>query len=392
MDFINTLLIVFTGLLAIPTLFFGMQVLLASGVTKRKIQPVGPRSSVAVLMPAHNEAQVIVDTLHSIIPQLGENDCLLVVADNCTDKTAALAKASRAKVIERQHETHRGKGYALDFGLQFLAQNNPPEVVIIIDADCQVSPTCIDTLARQAQSENRPVQALYLMQAPTNKSITQAIAEFAWLVKNQVRPLGLKRLDLPCQLMGTGMAFPWALLNQADLAHGNMVEDMKLGIDLALQGFPPEFCPDALVTSEFPTSEPVTSKQRTRWEHGHLATIFSETPRLLKAAIQRRDSHLLAMALDLSVPPLSVLGLALLAMFGMASVLAIATGSAISFYWVAGLNSIFAVAALAAWYTFGRKVLAFKALCVVPFYMLRKIPLYLAFVFKRQQGWVKTER
>lgn len=392
MDFINTLLIVFTGLLAIPTLVFAMQVLLASGVTKRIIQPVGIRPSVAVLMPAHNEAQVIADTLQSIIPQLGEHDCLVVVADNCTDKTAFLAKESGAKVVERQHDTHRGKGYALDFGLQFLAQNNPPEVVIIIDADCQVSSTCIDTLASQAQSENRPVQALYLMQAPANKSITQTIAEFAWLVKNQVRPLGLKRLGLPCQLMGTGMAFPWALLNQADLAHGNMVEDMKLGIDLALQGFAPAFCPYTLVTSEFPTSEQVSTKQRTRWEHGHMATIFTETPGLLKAAIQRRDSQLLAMALDLSVPPLSVLGLALLAMFGMASIMAIGTGSATSFYLMAGLNSIFAVAALTAWYRFGRKVLAFKTLCAVPFYMLRKIPLYLAFVFKRQQGWVKTER
>ena len=168
----------------------------------------------------------------------------------------------------------------MDFGLQFLARNNPPDVLIIIDADCQVSPDCLNILARQAQNTNRPVQALYLMHAPENKSLTQAIAEFAWLVKNQVRPLGLKRLGLPCQLMGTGMAFPWAVIDRADLAHGDMVEDMKLGIDLALQGYAPLFCPDTLVSSEFPSSEQVSDKQRTRWEHGHMATILIESPRL----------------------------------------------------------------------------------------------------------------
>ena len=72
--------------------------------------------------------------------------------------------------------------------------------------------------------------------------------------------------------------------------------------------------------------------------------------------------------------------------------MAVETGSLTAFWLAAALNSIFAMAALAAWYAFGRKVLTINILCAVPFYMLRKIPLYLAFVFKRQQGWVKTER
>jgi len=392
MDLFNNLFIVFSCLLTIPALVFALQVFLALRVTEPLGQQAEHRPRVAVLVPAHNEEEVIANTLQSITLQLGENDQLLVVADNCTDNTATIARKYTTHVIERQDESLRGKGYALDFGLQFLEENIPPEIVIIIDADCSLSPACIDMLAQQADIEHRPVQALYLMEAPKNKSITQAIAEFAWLVKNHVRPLGLKHLGLPCQLMGTGMAFPWDILRRANLAHGNMVEDMKLGIDLATQGYPPLFCPEALVTSEFPTSQHITHEQRKRWEHGHLSTIFNETPGLLKATIQRRDISLLSMALDLSVPPLSLLGLCLIVMLSMTILLTFFTAYIMPLVVMASLSSIFAASVFIAWYRFGREIVAFKALCGVPLYILRKIPLYVAFLIKRQKDWVKTER
>jgi len=390
MDIINTLFIIFCCFVAIPTLVFAIQVLFASEKTEILDQQV--HSRVAVLVPAHNEKAVIASTLCSITSQLRKEDRLLVVADNCTDNTANLAREAGAFVIEREDKDKRGKGYALDFGLQFLANDTPPEIVIIIDADCQLSAGCLDILARQVEIEGRPVQALYLMNAPENKSITQTIAEFAWVVKNQVRPLGLKRLGLGCQLMGTGMAFPWELIRQADLAHGNMVEDMKLGVDLAIQGFSPSFCPKAIVTSDFPVSSEITDEQRKRWEHGHLSTIISETPRLLKTALKLRDYSLLSMALDLSIPPLSVLGLVLIGMFSLSIALAFFTGNMIPFTLMTSLIGMFTFAVFSAWYSFGRKIVAFKTLCGVPFYILRKIPLYLSFLVKRQQEWVKTER
>jgi cellulose synthase/poly-beta-1,6-N-acetylglucosamine synthase-like glycosyltransferase len=392
METLNYLLIVFSCVLAIPVLVFAVQVFLASGTAESLVQQSGRRPTVTVLVPAHNEAQVIAPTLEAIVSQLTEDDSLLVVADNCTDNTAAIARGCGAIVIERKDENRRGKGFALDFGLQFLAENDPPEVVVIIDADCQTSPSCIDILAHRAESEHRPVQALDLVLAPASNLITQAIAEFAWLVKNKVRPSGMLRLGLPCQLMGTGMAFSWDLMRQANLAHGNMVEDMKLGIDLALLGFPPVFCPAALVTSEFPTSEEVISKQRQRWEHGHLATILAETPALLKTAWQRRDKDLLAMALDLAVPPLSVLGLSLPLMLGITIVSSLLTGNMLPVWIMVSLNGMFIAAVISAWYRFGRGILSFRALCGAPCYILRKIPLYAAFLTKRQQDWVKTDR
>ena len=123
-------------------------------------------------------------------------------------------------------------------------------------------------------------------------------------VKNWVRPLGLMALKLPCQLMGTGMAFPWDVVRSADLASGRIVEDLKLGLDLALSGSPPLFCPSAVVTSEFSVSVKGADAQRERWEYGHINLILTLAPRLLYLAILRGNLGLLALTLDMAVPPL----------------------------------------------------------------------------------------
>ena len=106
------------------------------------------------------------------------------------------------------------------------------------------------------------MQALNLQIAPrTNSPIDFRVAEFAFRVKNWVRPLGLRALNLPCQLMGTGMAFPWAVIRSANLASGLAVEDLKLGLDLARAGHPPLFCPSAasIASSQRPSGEPKVS-------------------------------------------------------------------------------------------------------------------------------------
>ena len=102
------------------------------------------------------------------------------------------------------------------------------------------------------QTQTRPVQALNIMTAPLGSSVSYQISAFAWRMKNWVRPLGLKALGLPCQLMGTGMAFPWDVICTADLASGHIVEDLKLGLELTAGGWPPLFCPSAVVSSAFP--------------------------------------------------------------------------------------------------------------------------------------------
>jgi cellulose synthase/poly-beta-1,6-N-acetylglucosamine synthase-like glycosyltransferase len=376
-------------LLPVAVLF--IEVLLAVTMQRLRPEEMGARGSLAIVVPAHNEASMIAGTLRSILPELCPSDRLIVVADNCSDETAAVAAASGAEAIIRTDPARRGKGYALDFGIRHL-EHAAPDVVIVIDADCQVSAGSIDRLIRVCMKTARPVQALYLMHSPPNAGIMTRIAEFAWAVKNQVRPLGSHRLRLSCQLMGTGMAFPWVSISTANLASGHIVEDIKLGLDLTRAGTPPLFCPEALVNSIFPASNEGIQSQRARWEHGHLGIITSDLPRLYGDAIARRDIQLLAAALDLSVPPLALLMLQVAAIWGASLVFYLSTRIAIPLAIVSVVAALFFVSVLLSWAYYGRRIISLANLALAAVYALWKIPLYARFLVARQVSWVRSKR
>ena len=392
MTLFEALLAIVALLVFVPVSLLLVQVLLACLLKTRYLKLFCKRPSVVVLMPAHNEALVLADTLSSIFPQLIEGDQLLLVADNCSDSTATIAQAAGAEVIERVDLERRGKGYALDFGIRHLLQSKAPEVVIVIDADCHVSEGAIDRLSRVCIEVGRPVQALYLMRAPLGGGLKVRVAEFAWLVKNLVRPLGFYHIGLPCQLMGTGMAFPWSVLCETSLASGHLVEDMKLGIELTRLGKPPLFCPEVLVTSMFPDSVEGAQTQRTRWEHGHLGMIVNEAPMLLVEALLQLNLQLFALIMDMSIPPLALLLLAVFALCGM-SMVDLAIGGAVIPLKLAGTDLLLmGVAVFVAWWRFGKHILNLKDLANSPIYALRKIPLYLKFLVGRQAEWVRSKR
>lgn len=392
--FVDAVALLLGVLVLAPALVFGLQVLLGVRQAGRQRPPAprgGARPRLAVLMPAHNEALGIAATLASVRPQLRPGDRLLVVADNCSDDTAGVARAAGASVAERHDPLRRGKGYALAFGLAELAAA-PVEVVVMVDADCVLGAGCIDELVRASALRGRPVQALYLMRAPPGAGPGQRLAEFAWRVKNEVRPLGAGVLGWPCLLTGSGMAFPWHSLSGVSMASGNIVEDMQLGIDLALRGHPPEFAPAALVLSSFPADAAAERAQRQRWEHGHLGTLLRQAPALLSAALQRRDARLIGLALDLCVPPLALLVLATAAVFIGALLWRLLGGSGIG-AWLAGLALLAIVAGvMTAWAARGRDLLSARDLARAPWYALRKLPLYLRFAIRRQSAWVRAKR
>ncbi len=354
-----------------------------------------PRGAVAVLIPAHDEAGGIGATLASVRAQLRDGDRLLVVADNCTDDTAAVARAAGAEVVERRDPQRRGKGYALDFGVRHLASSSfaAAPVVLIVDADCEVGPGAVDALARACRRTGRPAQACYLMHyPPAARTLGARIAEFAFVVKNRVRPLGLVTLGWPCPLLGSGMAFPFALIVDAPLANGHLVEDMKLGVDLSARGQGPLYVPQALVTSTFPSSEQGQRTQRERWEHGHLQTIATQMPALLLAGLRRGDRGAVALAFDLAIPPLALLVMSTVAV-ALAAALAWALGGAALPAGLAALAlAMLGGAVLLAWRAVARELLPFSMLCRVPGYVLGKLPLYRGFIGARQTTWVRSRR
>ena len=360
------------------------------GLPSNIISDVAAR--IAILVPAHNESAGLLPTLIDIKQQLRSGDRMLVVADNCTDDTATVARTAGAEVIERNDPARRGKGYALDFGIQHLSAASP-DIVIMIDADCRIAANAITRLAGLSAVTNRPVQALYLMAAPANSKVNQQVAEFAWRVKNWLRPLGLWALQLPCQLMGTGMAFPWEVIRSVDLANGWLVEDLKLGLDLTSQGHSPLFCPSARVSSEFGSSARAARTQRERWERGHISMILTTAPRLLYEAIAHRNWNLLALTLDLAVPPLSLLAMLVIGIVCITAICAL-FGCSLSALIVSGAAlTAFVLAAFLAWLKCGRDVVPMSTILSIPFYILGKLGLYRIKIFSKSDlQWVRTDR
>jgi cellulose synthase/poly-beta-1,6-N-acetylglucosamine synthase-like glycosyltransferase len=304
---LSTVTFLFLSLLALPILVFSIECISAlSKNTDNLSYEKLIRPSVAVIIPAHNEASCIDSTLLRLKHELMPTDEVIVVADNCSDETAAIAQHYKVTVLERFDTTRQGKGYALDWGLQYL-KANPPEVVVFLDADCQVHHDTINHLARVAITKNRPVQATNLLKPPENITPRDAISSLAFIVKNLVRQRGLHQLGLPATLTGTGMAFPWEIIDKVSFASGNIVEDKQLGLDLALAGYSPIYCEQALVTGYFPQHQQAGNTQRTRWVHGHLETLRTQVPLMLLAAWRQKRFDLLAIALDMAVPPLSML-------------------------------------------------------------------------------------
>lgn len=390
MHILYLILLSFTAILFLPVFIFTFQVIAGLLPYRKKDYSLLFRPSIAVLVPAHNEAATITATLLSIKKQINAGDRIMVVADNCTDDTASVARTLGAEVVERTDHDRRGKGYALDFGFRHL-EEKPSDVVIIVDADCLLENGALDCLSKQSFATNRPVQAQYLMTAPGG-SLKMKVAEFATIVKNLVRPLGLLNLGLPCQLMGTGMAFPWSLLKKVNLANGHLVEDMKLGLDLARIRHAPVFCPDALVTSVFPVNAEGIKSQRTRWEHGHLNVIIKDVPGLLMESVRTFNGLLAILVLDLSVPPLAMLVLLTIAVLFLSIGLWFATGIAIPLV-VTFLEIVLIICVvLLAWMRYGRKVIPFANLVFVPVYVLWKIPMYMKYIWSRQTEWVRSRR
>ena len=378
------------SLLALPLLLAATYLGVLALASRRRdpLRPAGPRLRFDVVVPAHDEERGIAATLATVTPQLRPRDRLVVVADNCSDATADVARAAGADVFERSDDVHRGKSFAIASGVTYLAANEP-DIVIVVDADCRVEAGAVDAL--RAAAVERPAQAAYVMHAPDGAPPTRRLAELLFVVRNVVRPLGLARLGAPCLLTGAGMAFPWSLIRGAPLASGSVVEDLQLAIDLAADGTPPRFCGAARVTSVFPVGEPAAAAQQTRWLWGVLRAM-AQAPRLVAAAVRHRQPSLLALAAELAVPPLTMLFAAWTLLVALAVVVGLSAHD-----WrpalaaAAGLAAC-ALAIVAAWLRFARDRVPASVVLGAPLYALPSLRAALVALTRRRQEWNRTER
>jgi cellulose synthase/poly-beta-1,6-N-acetylglucosamine synthase-like glycosyltransferase len=370
------------GVAAVPLLvlttetLWGLRTPKASAATAK-----APRATVVI--PAHNEEAGISATIAAIKP----SGCtILVVADNCTDATAVVARAAGAQVVERTDPTLRGKGHALAFARAVLA-DSPPDVIIVMDADCTPIGDALAHLPRHVMQTGRAVQARNELDARPDDSPMTQISNFAFSLKNVVRQRGLMRIAGTCVLTGTGMAFPWAQFRDAPLATSDSVEDLAIGLALVRAGHLPVYADVARVTSP-PASGKAAVTQRTRWEHGFIATASRIAPQMLF----RRHWPSFWLGLHLMVPPLALtFGLAtitLLALIGLGFFSTFMPAVAL-----AVVISIAGIAVLGGWRAVGRTILPLGTLLRVPLYIMWKLPIYLKLARGgADRRWTRTER
>ena len=391
-DFLATALAVCVTL---PVLVLFAQCVVAvfckSGSERSVSVPASVTRDIAYLVPAHNEEQNLAFTLTDIQRDMETGNRLVVVADNCSDRTAEVASRFGAEVLVRHDDILRGKGYALAHGIEHL-RKHPPAVVIFLDADCRIERGFGPALADEALSKNRPVQARDIMVAHPDGSGVQAVAEFAWLVKNVVSPLGRQGLGMAGLLAGTGMAVPWEQLSRVDAATGSLAEDLKLGVDLAIAGNYPAYLPSATLTSRFPVSEESLSVQRQRWEVGSLAVLINYVVPLLKEALRKLDVKLFLLAIDISIPPLVMYFVVLVSTCAITGVAILLGGSWTGFMIALSGVLLWSVSVFMSWAAFGRKVLPLSAWPSIFRFILQKKSIYAVAFYRKKLKWQRTDR
>ena len=373
------------------TSVFLLEVAIGLAPMAQKVRNATTPYSAVIVVPAHDEAKTIELTLASLRePSLGIAD-ILVIADNCVDETAAIARRVGVHVVERNEPGRRGKGFALARA-QVELQSQRPDVVVVIDADCSIDRASLAALVARVGDSGRPGQTINLLKPGRALPSMVQVSNFAFMLKNLVRQRGLQRLAGSVHLTGTGMALPWAIFAEAPLATADIVEDIKLGLELTKAGTPPVLVEEAIVWSD-PSGADGTLKQRERWEGGFLRLARAVGPPTILEGLKRGNAGLLVRGLDMLVPPLTLLMALDLAALALAAALTLGLGAAWWPVWVQ-LTAVLSatILILLVWAIHGRRFLSAKALATLPFYLLWKIPMYLRLRRGRADDWLRAGR
>ena len=360
--------------------------LLAGLIPGERSRPGSEVSSdtIAFLIPAHNEAAVIAATIRDLKQKTSENR-ILVVADNCQDETAHQARMAGADVAVRMDPDRRGKGYALAFGRDVLAET-PPSIVVVLDADCTVSHTFTPAICAAVAQHSHPAQASNLFVPDRTLTTPVQISNFAMLVKNLFRMRGLARLGNTVALLGTGMAFPWSDFAKLKLATGDATEDIKLTLDMIAQGSRIAFVPEAQVWSRAESAKD-TVTQRQRWEHGFLGhSLRHGLPNLFRG-LRRLSRSQIALALHMLVPPIALLYLVVGVAIAITGCAAILGGSVLPVSILATAALVLTLLIGVAYVSDGRPYLSPKTIATAPLYIAWKLPIYLGLFTRRQSSW-----
>jgi cellulose synthase/poly-beta-1,6-N-acetylglucosamine synthase-like glycosyltransferase len=352
-------------------------------------RPASRRLRFDIIVPAHNEAPVIVRTVTSLraIDWPADRFRIVVCADNCTDATAERARAAGAEVIERHHDEQRGKGYALEFAFRTSRAVGSADAVVVVDADTEVSPNLLEAIAARLEQGARAVQVHYGVLNPMASWRTRLITIAKGAV-HLVRSRARERLGVSCGVRGTGWCVTHELLRDVPYKAFSLTEDVEYGIDLGLAGWRVVYADEADCNGEMAAGEQTARSQRQRWERGRFQLLRSKTGPLLRAALRRRNVVCLDLALDLLVLPLSYVAL----ITGMVIGIAAFGGVALQHWlWVGmGCAAALVLYVLRGWQLSGIGLRGLLDLARAPTFILWKLGVLV--LGRKSTGWQRTDR
>ncbi len=353
-----------------------------------------PTTRFDIVVPAHNESAGIAATIESLLgidypPELRR---VVVVADNCSDDTAAKAEAAGATVFVRFDDKLKGKGYALAHAFEKIEAENKVDAVVVVDADTTVSKNLLAAFARRYAAGAHAMQADYAVRNREDSWRTRLMV-IALAIFHVLRSLGRERLSLSAGLRGNGMCFSREVLREVPHDAFSVVEDLEYGIRLGMKGYRVHYAHDAHVYGEMVAGEKDSRSQRRRWEQGRFAMMKSHGPKLLGEGLRTRNGVLLDLAMDVLVPPLAQLVLIIMLGGGAALTLMLAFHQPawVTIPWSISLFFV-VVYVLRGWILSGVGPRGLLDLCWAPVYMVWKVWLAVTRSNQKKNEWVRTTR
>jgi cellulose synthase/poly-beta-1,6-N-acetylglucosamine synthase-like glycosyltransferase len=353
--------------------------------------PAAARRRFAILVPAHDEEALIGRLLANLAGMDYPRDryVIHVVADNCEDRTASVARSMGARVHERFDLAERGKGFALRWLLGRLDQERATyDAFVVLDADSVVSPNFLRCMDSRLEGGSRVIQAYYSVLNQGESPVAQ-LRYAALAVVHYLRPLARSQLGLSCGLKGNGMCFSAGVLRQFAWRWFTLAEDVEFHLALVRGGLRVDFAPEATVLADMPISLAQAATQNSRWEKGRLDLVRRTVPSLILSGIKRRSLMTLDAALEQLIPPLSVpFAVGVVCLLGGLALGAIVP-SVLSALSLGGM-----IAHLLSGLVVVRAPLrAYLALSYAPIYIAWKLSLYArALVNSRTSPWIRTAR
>ena len=275
------------------TIFWLYQILISlCSLVKIKDKPlkVNKNYRFMAIIPAHNEEAVVANLIESLKNQNYDKDLydIYVIADNCTDNTAKVAKDAGAIVYKRFDETKKTKGYALDWFLkQKIEENAPYDAFFIFDADNIVHPDFIKNMNKKLCQGEDVVQGYRDIKNPTDSWITAGYALFYWSM-HRFYHLARYNLGLSPLLNGTGFMVKFDVVKPQGWDTVTLTEDIEFSLKRIIKGKRLGWATDAICYDEQPVGFKQSWSQRSRWTVGHIQCIKEYTKQLAVAAKENK--------------------------------------------------------------------------------------------------------